>query len=560
MLSKCTSGKRRAIKCAVFVGFCLAAAHVRATPESLEIGVVNQYLVLDATGRYAAVFGQPVTENFGSTGRIIGPPTKVVVVDLQEQAITNEAEVAGDIREAFIDSDQVIWLTRNVNVLNRLPLTGGEALQQRPLAFAVDVIHEISANELALVITQGKISSLKVLDRSTLEDIPDHALSTISLNANQVRNHIVDLGDGLFCAGHFVINKDDGTLRCLASNMYYRPKLTIDTNPPQPPMNGAYGQYAWRRYINGKGVTKHDRQLIFQINSGSAVVSKTLPLIAESEMKANEGKAELLVTLKDLVYGRNVGVMSFDPKIDFRAGYHTRRWHLSPKSVQTAGTRVVVALNELLFWKTIPEVVRESASKVEPLRLVYPSLPLTDVGEKLVVQLKALGGTPPYKFNVMPEADGLRVDDTGSLVVDLPQLWRNRLNPTPPQTGYDISNWLKRGHAPESKEWFGFDIPPGKFTVAVPLHLRVSDNSGQDDAIVVSVMATASIAELKVAQAKIQTEMESARELAIGERQAAASDNRQDILQRVERLEQSMRRIEAALDTMLKKTREENDE
>lgn len=245
----------------------------------------------------------------------------VVIIRLGDLKIIRKEKIVGDLREAFIDEENLYWMPKNVNLLKRLELEPKEPIQQ--LAFSTPVLQLIPMewDTLVVYVEENNKVNAKVIRRSDLTPIEKHPHSafvaridtSVPLRRNSSgefeKKVVHQLGDGLLSFGGTLINQNTGTYRCSVSQFNGSPHFIASPGfGPASSLDHDY-TYAWKRRIHLGGVGKiSGRGLLYKLSRlGSWDVSRTLPLIATLEAKETRDKELILlsVTAQDLVRAKS---------------------------------------------------------------------------------------------------------------------------------------------------------------------------------------------------------------------------------------------------------------
>lgn len=530
---------------AVYVG-CLVLPARAADYETkhLSTGVDVQRVFIDSEGRVAAIFGQPAAGENRSISTPVDPPTKMVAIDLRNGSILGKCDVQGGLSDAIVDETQVVWGQKKGTQLYRLKLDSSPG----------PVTHEIGKNvsELCLLGPQQFVSLEKsddgtaayvVRDRQSLAEVPDHALSKVPVIQYTEAKSITRLGDGMLYTGFRVLNEGDGSTRCFAFGDDRTPvRIAATNNPVHYSKLARFGDKVWHRIrANDYEIWQMYGHDPIHVSSPLARISASHPLfVTPGETKIGYDQiAHFSVELHDLLKGDLLHTIELEP------GVKTNGFNQLPSNIplRLEGESLVLAVWDDVFVTKLPPRYFENAP--EPLRMLFPVAPIVDVNKPCTLQLAARGGKPPYHFslnetdpndpgpvgglfndqwdsmkkpkavaekngevtigapNHLPLTQAVAVSETaGSVSVDLPKIWAGFCQAVAHSHLMFDTSLAPPVHGTLAEDFFCTSPPSAKIFVSVPLQFHVTDESGQTDEVVISVIALAPRAEYKAAFAK----------------------------------------------------------
>lgn len=246
-----------------------------------SLGIATQRLVVNENGEFAAVFGQLSMNQAGrSTGPPNGPPSHVAIIRLNDLAVLRREAVTGDVRDPILDGENLYWLAKNVNVLHRLEVKGSRPIEDLPLHSSVAQMFPLGNDKLVLALADADQLTFRVLDRRSLKPVSGDFLSRVSLSpwsrrADDVVVSPVD-DDLLYFQGQ-LLDQSSGDRRCFVAVPFGVPSL-VPQRVSNPGWNlRSQSTFAWRRIINGNGVSQSDGQPLFQWRALTWAASRSIP-------------------------------------------------------------------------------------------------------------------------------------------------------------------------------------------------------------------------------------------------------------------------------------------
>ena len=549
---------------------------VHVDTPSLRTGVVPQHLFTDSNGRYLAVFGQPPSaEQQKRESGLSGPPTTVAVVDLQTRKVVVKQPVEGDVRLALVGNRYVFWLPKTANVLHRLEISSDGQVTKLPLRSAVVAAFLLDNDRLVLSDAESKKASTVVYFQDSLKPDVDHPLSKIAVpwsgrSSSRMTRGIQRLGDSMLHYHQRVINESDGATRCFTNiSRYARTQLVKLQNPPFNIPSNSQGDFLWRLQRDRNGMRKLGGPLLYNAPSNYWDVSRRYPLVAAVQRTRQRTSAPIaMLEIRHVQQGNVVFETELPTSLatDYRSTYSRNRF------LRFSGDWVIITTDDLILTYKIPqEIVKKT---VEPLRLLYPMVPMGDVTKAMSFQLQARGGKPPFVFSSEFSFDGLRLSsDTGQVNIDLLGIWRDFIEQVkagkrrdfPEYHPPDIRAQLVSGGKPLPSVEAFLDIASQEDSkpFSLPMVFSVTDDSGQMDAIAINAIVLGSKPELEVAAEKGRKSIAEAQRKANLERQRQLRDITRDATDepattsRLDRLDKRTERIESLLENILKELQKE---
>jgi len=168
-------------------------------PEVL-LPLISQVAITDEVGDYAAVFGKPKEKVHNPSSKIYGPPSQVVVIDLNEQKVLSKSAVEDFPQEMLIAGKHLFWIPKSTAVLKRLSLENGSEVELLDLPTGeLEDMFLLGKDQLVVVAadTREKTINLIVYDCQDWKEVKDHSLSKLTLRwwPRSTRDNIFRLGD-----------------------------------------------------------------------------------------------------------------------------------------------------------------------------------------------------------------------------------------------------------------------------------------------------------------------------------------------------------------------------
>jgi hypothetical protein len=458
-------------------------------------------LVANDTGSHVCLFGKP-TAAVGEDPRsaFYGPPTDLHIVDLETGEITRRAPMVGEVRHALVTKKYLFWVPTTVNVLYRLPLSRDGDVRELPMQEAIVDCFEIGTDRIAVVFARGETSHVEVLHQDSLKVNEECPISDMKIYRYTARgdDRFQRLGDGEYFLSQRVIDQATGQTKCLASKWYGLVEL-IPAEQNLPRVGSGVGAYHWRRNVSDRGVAKRSGPQLFNWESKQWDVSKVRPIAASLHSVDRHRRRNYTVQLHEMVFGRTLRTETV-PKvseIDARGAF-------SMGKVLFAGDQIVVSVDHHIYYKSIAD--KSINETLEPLRLLHPATAIATVNDVKRYPLQTKGGRGTVKYTLNFESPHVVLDqDKHELTIDWPALWSDYLKAL--SSGKD--SYIHRDLNPANQtdffwESFGFPLEYDRtklkgeqLIVALTICIRATDQSGQDDGVVVTTLAVAPKEELK---------------------------------------------------------------
>ena len=468
------------------------------TVEAIRIstGIVTQQVYLSPSARFACIFGQaPRTERIASS--IQSPPQELVVVDLKNQEVIKRCPSAGWTRAAVVSEREVLWAIADEKSLRRLRFDSTSDLEEIQWETPVNELFAVGPQHIGMVnVNDSYRGTIAVYSRETLSKLDPHPLNGTKVSCNRRKtNAVVELGDSTLWVNDRILEEKTGTNRCFTLTGREPPQLgKVRMREVSFPSYEYFGDAYWRRRVDKQRIEQFAGETQMRVRAEYVRLSKTHPLLAR--LQKSRGKNSLTyhleVEFQDLVHGQILGAIKLPSTVKANSGQLTRQ-----KAMRVEGNVVLVIYWDELFITRLPEQFRQGNLLV-PLRLIYPSIPVGDLADPLEFQLSAKGGEPPFRFDVQSKVPGVTVDNkTGKVEVDFKVGWKTfcdaiQKKAHPFYQGNRNSAYMNNMRICEQ---LGMKVAYGKFLVSLPVEFVVTDQSGQRDRILISLLSNASLDE-----------------------------------------------------------------
>jgi hypothetical protein len=479
-----------------------AAGPNKAKTTLVKTGVIAQRMFVDPEARYACVFGQLALDDNQAHTRAAGAPTRLAVVDLRKRKVVAACETVGDIRHALVDGQQVLWAPTNIDKLYRLKFAKGSKREEKLLEKTAVEMHGLGPQQIVLVeIEPGdKGAELAVYDRESLAEVGDHPLSRRTFKENRSPHpSLIQLGDSMIYVDGRVIDAQTGETRCYVEEHFGPMRIAGPDGEISWGLNNYHGHIYWRRTLDpgSQEVKQWFGEGSFQVTGSLAHISTTDPLVASLTSGPSDfsNMTRLSVELQDLVHGQVVRRIELSEPV--QADYGQLPFDAQLRFV--SNWLVVSLWDELLVCEMPKKYLQDDV--LEPLRLLFPQMAVADVTKPAEFQFQTRGGKPPYRYGFVEPLAGSTLDEnTGVIKLNLPEMWKKflvRVAEGRRSSGDTLNQ-------PFVEDRYGVETLEGMGLVSLPVQLKVRDQSGQSDRIVVTVVAYAPRAEFKAAEAKHQ--------------------------------------------------------
>jgi hypothetical protein len=544
---------------------------VHVTLPKLDLGFHAKTMELAPSGRHLLVWGlAPGQEDRhpAHTGA-----DDLAIIDLQKLKVLVRKTLPQGIRCATID-DKYVYLSPNSgNLFYRLDHTLTKS-KRKFLQSPPQQLTKISATQLAIVGQQ-----LQVFDTETLQTV---ASSNVALFNPSVVRVVQDLGNNEIQVANRVVDRRNGktvritgfvNLPSLVQNnvrMNYNP---MDRNQT-PPRRG--------RRLNGNNLVNHKGSQIAQWSGQRlGIISDRWPmavLIASSQEGRTTNTRMELCNLID-------GTVEHSSIIHVSSANQNRApsFYGSRNMLRISGDTVLYLQGTQLLLATVPPAIAKAMPV--PTHFLQQQQAEIEVAERTKFLLAVGGKREGATFSLLAEYPGVELDPkSGELSIETQSLWDQFINRAAAESA--VGTFPRRNqpvptsrleNAKQYKSLTGKDLPANKLAVQLPVSAVLQDPEGQEDGIQFSVIFVGPRKKLDDAikaknaerlaameEAKRKQEEARARQVALREAEmkhrAQTGEGEKGVAERLAEVEGRMRRLEAALDSILKRLEEKQDE
>jgi len=465
----------------------------------LSTGIVFQRLFIDSKGQFAGIFGQPLRSKRRTSSSFSGPPKQLMVIDLKKSKVVAECPTVGHIRSALVDDKQILWVPSNVNLLHRLRFEGAGGPEEIVLDASVEKLFELGPNKFGIVHRSDRNTGfVSIYDRKSLKKIETHPLSEMPLRLVSGGDPIAQLGDSMLYLNERVVDLPEGTNRCFTVAGRQLPQIGGAKKSLYFPSHNSLGNAYWRRTSKKSSSEQFAGTGRVHIHASWSWVSLTHPILATLSVSADRRQQTIMLTieLQDLVHGQVLRRIELSEPVKFEGNHRIQQ-----TAIQMGENTILVAFWDEVFIIKLPMQYLEDVDVLDPLRLLYPTVPIVDIPKSLDFQLAAKGGKKPLRFDLASEVPGVTINSTtGKVTVDYSGIWQAFCEKISISTHYNTGPRSPYINGMLSFDFFGTKAIKGKMLVSLPVEFTVSDQSGQKDRIFVSLIAQAPTEQYKKAK------------------------------------------------------------
>ncbi|WP_153556652.1 YncE family protein [Roseimaritima sediminicola] len=536
---------------------------VHTTLPTLEFDFPPKSMALSPDGKRMLVWGPaPGQEERhpAHTG-----PDALVVIDVDKLDVVVRKTLPQGIRCAAIDNRWIYLAPNSGNLFYRLDheLTSNERqfLKSTPTRLI-----KISEDRLAVVgdQTEGfEVNPLKSHPIAGLANFNRHIQAPIAWTSHdtiRIANRVVEYDSGK------LVRSVTSALPVLAG--------TVNRLPHNPHQRNQSVE-RWGRIVAGPTLMNHAGNRIAQWSGPRlSTISERWPVAVTVRTTPNSTArtTETWFELHDLVDGTVLqsALIAVAPT---QSASRTNRYG-SQQRLITDAERVFVLNEDELVVATIPEAIGEKATMPTYFTERQPT-EIAVAGEQ-TVQLGVGGSSEGVTFSLMAEYEGIAIDSSsGELTIDTTALWdRFVAGPSaqtlPHTSARDRDPFDVSANASEYKNLTGKSLPADQFAAQLPISAALRESDGQEDATQFSLIVLGPRAPIDARREQQRKRQEQQRAEAAARREQArrqaetakqytealarAENARQPAgdEERLDRIEARIRRIEAALDSILK--------
>jgi hypothetical protein len=536
---------------------------------SVEVGFAIRDVAIDGEGKIAVAWGPhglpqqqrpPIRELGGGE-----TPMDFAVIDLAGLKVLSTQSLTTAIQLLAVD-DKYIYLTpTSGNLLYRLDRND---LSKRTRVFLPARPTRLVAtpDKHVAVLLHGDHSegTMDVFDRETLQRNAKHSGQRVmGLSPNESVSLWDAAGDDALRFFERIVDRSTGAMRCVLLPVNL-PRLGSAPSGPVMPYGERGLTRLWGRALMNDSLVGGQNSRIATM-PGRGAISPDVPVLACLRSANEDRQPKTYLEFRNLIQGDVVESLDLG-----KTGREDRLVdHIFAVPFRWAKDRVLVLQGDRLLVCPLPAAVQKNLPP--PLTLKYPRVPIVTVDKPVDVQLAAVGGEGSRTFALVREFEGLTIDaKSGKITVDLPLLWKRHLSSlsSSARDRFEENNG-RQGTDPKTafERLTGEALHDGKVAYAVPLEVAVSDKEGQRDTLGIALVALApagdvqKITAARQAEARRQQEEQqklmAARQEEMRRQQEAAAKSKTEAAKsegdRIEQLENRIRRLEASLDSILQK-------
>lgn len=524
---------------------------IQVTLPKLALGVAAKTMELAPGGRYLVAWG--VVPGEESRHPAHTGADELVVVDVQDLKVLARKTFPQGVRCATIDDEFVYVSLNSGNLINRWnrELTESERLF---LPATPKQLFPIGPGRLAATADQ----QLMMIDSKEMKSLP---MSTDMTRGDPSRL-IRSLGHLEIQLGNRILDTRTGKTKTTTGFMNL-PMLTTSVaqqfgaTPPNYP-----AITRWGRTLAGNALTNYKGSRIFSWQGQRITAfSERWPmgiLIGPAEGTSGPTTMMELVNLIDGTIVHAAVIDSAKPNQQTR----TPSYYGIRNTLIVDNDRALFLMGSHLLAAPIPQRIAEAMPM--PAHFVLPQRAEIDSEQPVTWKLATAGRTEGVEFNLLNEYAGLSLNrQTGEVTVDTPRLWEQFVQLA--VNNGQKSLWIGLPDQTKSyKELTGKELPEDKFVAQLPISVSLQDPEGQEDGIQFGVLVVGPRKPFEEALTARRTEQARQLMLRQEEQKAKEAAKQQEITnsvgERFDALEGRLRRLEAALESVLKKLDERKPE
>lgn len=524
-------------------------------------------LQLSPGGRYAIVWGQAdLQERRHSTEP---GPAEAAVVDLKRLKIVGRKTLPQGVRMATIDVKNVYIVPSSGALFYRMDHQFENKIRQFTSA-TPSGIEVIGPKRVAVLSNR-----LQVFDAEKMKEVnPSAHNNNIGMIFGQ--NSLSSNGDYVFAGGKIFDRQTGDVLKCNVCTLPLIANPTGNMNYVPRPNRGAIVAI-WGRTLTAANLQNRNGKTIARIDAGNmgsarSVFSEKWPLLISVSTKSSGRSRTQTVSMRNLIDGNVEHTMSIDRPVPMRSSQSFNRGNTIGATIGARGGHLVYINDKELVRATIPAAV--GAKQQVPVHFAYKQTNEVQVQKaSTTISLAVIGDRSGAEYGLLSEYPGLEVDpETGALTVDSQRFWDDfkKAVVLGPRSTRPVTLQAPEVNKKNFHAFTGKELAAGKYALQLPVRVSLTGEDGQTDSITINLVFIGDRGEIsseiadrdKKMKAEMDAQMAKSREKSL-QRQAAAARAKQlngDPNKRIADLEQRIRRVEAALDSVLKKLEEMNAE
>jgi hypothetical protein len=565
--------------------------HLTTIPPCVELDCVPTEMVPSVDGQFLLAWGSQEQSNMrrGPRRDPGDGDSNLSLIDLTKLKVVNSENLSSVIRTAALDEKYIYYALQSGNAVyraNRADWSKKDRIFVNSLPQRIVLAPD---KNFAIILAENHGESVQMYDRETLQKNESHYAHTEMNRMSMMERTCLwePRGDGVFQYGSIFFDAASGKRLCYGGSLPLPPMANasfVGKSDMPPMMRNERIVERWSRVVAGNQLLR-DNTVIghFSEMGGNATISTISAdyplLIAYQTRQGEKNEMESVLEYRELKTG--------DLIHEYKLSEANSRTNPRHQSMMTSGAKIAVVRDKVVLFQankvlviTIPKAVLEKVTP--PLLLKYPQLLPVTTEKPLKLKLASIGGEGAVKYSLLSAYDGLSLDSkTGAVELDIPALWKKYLEKAKPsqemmmQTGSPAplmfpAEAVLKENAAHYQNLTGEELPADKRAFTLPLNVKVSDTSGQIDSLMLSVIVLVSAKELdeviknqkvesernqekaKLKQAEMQQEiLRKSQQLAVPPKSDSSAGGSEG--DRIQQLENRVRRLEAALDQVLQK-------
>lgn len=523
-------------------------AHV--TLPKIELGFLAKTMSLSPNGKHLAVWG-PTSGQENRHPAQIGSDD-LAIVDTVGMKVVAKKTLPQGVRDAVIDDKYLMLAPNSGNLFYRFDHKLQESKRQFLRSTPTHLL-KISPSDLAAVGGQTEVFHV---ENMTTVRVSDPAKS--GRNPNVVQR----IGGNVVRVNDRIVDSSSGKLLRIAPGTMLPQAGVQNPTHRYPSGQNPITAKSWGRRFNGVNLTNYKGSRIANISGGQmGVISDKWPIAIVVRTVQEQQTINKNLIICDLVEG-TVAHSSVIDVAQARSGMPN--FHGARNQLIARGDRIFVLNGDNLLVASIPQTIAKKMPK--PTHFSEAQQTEIPVGKTERFLLGVNGDRTVPTYTLMSEFAGVEADErSGEIAVDTQAIWEQFVS-----TAFNSQQVRNRGqvldideNARQYKLLFGRDLPADRFATRLAISAILRDEEGQEDGIDFSLVMTGPRADIDEALIKQKKRIDEQREQQLARqeemrKQKAMQDEAQvgskaNVAKRLDELETRMRRIEAALDSILKR-------
>lgn len=528
-------------------------------PVHYELGFPAIGLEVSPGAKYLVAWGPSPGQNRAHPSHV--GSDDLAVVDIQEQKVIAKKTIPQGIRCVTIDDNFVFVAPHSGNLIYRLSPQLGDS--QR-------VFIQASPSRLirlgkSWLLTQSDIEANQLID---IQEMKPLNAGIFGIRQNS-RFSIIANDQCVLIENRLIDRKTGELLRTVGTAKL--PALVKVQNNSQPVRFPNSGIPTWGRMIESNSlVTANGSRIATFPGDKITTLSAEFPVAVSMDMGLTDPNR--MLSFINITDGSTIQAAKLSTKARTNSS-------MAMVSMQRAlvlrGDKIFCLDQNRVLVSEIPEEVKKTLSI--PPHFGPTQLEVIEADKPFKFKPRVVDGSNKLTFSLLMEYEGLSIDsETGEVSIDTPMLW-NAFSTNFRNNIFDFSRFssnpaasdvgsVQSETASQYKLLTGKDLPKDKIAAEIPISIALESSDGLRDEISYSLIVVGNFTEIakrfekqKVEQEKQMTDARAEQE----KRRAELEANRNpppnrlhgegDPNARLEALENRVRRMEAALDAILKK-------